>query len=388
MGITPPHAPGAAGGPFEEITARIRRKGHITFDEFMEVALYWPRGGYYASPSATWGARGDYITNLDVSPVFARVLGAQIREMWSSLGSPGTFILVEAGAGRGWLINGILDYLEAECPDLYRAVRASAIETNTHLSPADPGRVSWYGSLEEFDKELDGPFTGCIFSNEFLDALPFHRVLGGGPRGLKELYVGLDGVDTLVDVVQEPSTDALGAYFDSLGMELAEGRRAEVGLRAARWIQTAAEVIESGYVMTIDYGLAASELYSPARSDTLMCHYRHTLNDDPYRRVGRQDITSHVDFTTLSRAGLKAGLETTGFTTQSYFLLGAGIEKELKEVREAGLSEYDAIRHNQGIKELIMPGSMGDTFKVLLQHKGVAAPALSGFSFKNMSALL
>jgi SAM-dependent MidA family methyltransferase len=368
-------------GPLKEITGRIEQKGPITFAEFMDVALYWPDGGYYTSPENRWGGRGDYVTNLDISPVFARVIARQIHQMWQSLGSPEVFDVVEVGAGRGWLTMGILDTLEELYPDFFRTIRAGVIERNPYLRKA-PGRIAWHKDLEGLEK----PFVGCLFSNEFIDALPFHRVVKR--KNLKELYVGLGNGGGLVDVEGKPSTAQLSGYFEDLEMKLSAGQRAEVGLRARDWIQRAGRLIDRGFVMTIDYGMPAKELYSPGRSGTLMCHFRHTMNDDPYRAVGCQDITSHVDFTTLKTAGLSVGLEPTGFTTQSYFLLGLGIDKELIEVGEPSLKDYEAVKHNQGIKELIIPGGVGDTFKVLIQHKGVEGPVLEGFSLKNMKNLL
>jgi SAM-dependent MidA family methyltransferase len=368
--------------PLKEITERIRGKGPITFAEFMEVALYRPEGGYYTKERSRWGGSGDYVTNLDISPVFARVLARQIHEMWLSLGSPGAFDLVEAGAGRGSLAKGILDTFEELYPDLNRSVRATLLEKNPYLREPPSGRVRWLEDLEE----LEGPVTGCILSNELMDALPFHRVTQGDT--LRELYVGLDNGDRLVDVEGEPSTDELPGYFDALKIRLNSGQKAEVGLKARHWIQRAGRLMDRGFVMTIDYGMPARELYSPGRGGTLMCHYRHTMNDDPYRATGSQDITAHVDFTTLKRAGEDVGLETTGFTLQSYFLLGLGVVEELRQVGEKALNDYEAIKHNQGIKELIIPGGVGDTFKVLVQHKGLKEPSLSGFAFKNMKEYL
>jgi SAM-dependent MidA family methyltransferase len=369
-------------GPLKEIAARIERKGPITFAEFMGVALYWPDGGYYTSPENRWGGGGDYVTNIDISPVFARLIARQIHEMWQTLDSPGIFDLVEAGAGRGWFVRGILDTLEELYPDFYRTVRAKVIEKNPHLGEDAAGRITWHEELEELEK----PLTGCLFSNELIDALPFHRVIQRDC--LKELYVGLGEGGRLVDVEGEPSTKGLPEYFEDLKIRLTLGQKAEVGLGAREWIQRAGGFVDRGFIMTIDYGMPARELYAPGRPGTLMCHFRHTMNDDPYRSVGCQDITSHVDFTTLKTAGLSVGLETTGFTTQSYFLLGIGIDDELKEVGEPCPDDYEAIKHNQGIKELIMPGGIGDTLKVLVQHKGVYEPALKGFSFKNMKDLL
>lgn len=366
-------------GARREIIRRIRQKGPITFAEFMEVALYWPDGGYYTSGALKWGAAGDYITSLDVSPVFSKVIARQVCECWELLGSPSSFRLVEPGAGRGWLSKGIFEALKEVSPALHSVIRIDLVEKNPALREAEKGRVAWHEDLFSL-----GSFTGVILSNELIDSFPVHRV--ENRQGLKELYTGFDG-DSFIDSPGAPSTDAIGHYFNEAGVTLAEGQRTEVNLLAKNWITNAASMLERGFVITIDYGLPARELYAPERSGTLMCHSCHKVNDDPYKKIGLQDITTHVDFTSFHRAGLRAGLELSGFTTQKNFLLGLGIAEELMEAAgEAG--DYKKIKHNQGIKGLIMPGGMGDTFKVMIQQKGVEKVPLKGFSFRDMSSYL
>jgi SAM-dependent MidA family methyltransferase len=155
------------------------------------------------------------------------------------------------------------------------------------------------------------------------------------------------------------------------------------------WAKEAGVNLNRGFVVTIDYGFSAPELFMAERAEgTLLCHYRHTLNDDPFSRVGSQDITAHVDFTSVVRAGSQTGLALTGFTNQLSFLMGLGIGEELMEVTDDSAQSLKAITHNQSIKELIMPGGAGENFKVLVQHKGIKAPVLSGFSFRDKKELL
>ncbi len=372
------------GGPRAEILRRIEEKGPITFAEFMDVALYWPGGGYYTSERGPWGGSGDYITSIDVSPVFARVMATAVMEMWEALGAPASFVLIEAGAGRGYLSTGILEALEERAPELYEAVSVLLVEKNPVLCMGEAReKVSWSAELP-----VEGSVEhGVIVSNELIDSFPFHRVrLERGK--LVETYVGLDG-GALVDVDGPPSTRALEKYFDEAGVTLIEGQKAEVNLLAGPWIERAAAVLNHGFVITIDYGLPARELYGPERyGGTLMCHYRHKPNFDPYERIGGQDITSHVDFTNLVRHGRGAGLEVCGFTTQKNFLLGLGVLEELLETEGAAAGDMDKVQHNRAIAGLIAPGGMGDTFKVLVQHKGSGAPRLKGFSFRDMKRYL
>ncbi len=378
---------GPAGVPhaslYEVITGLIEEKGPITFAEFMDAALYHPGGGYYVTECSRWGAEGDYVTNLDISPVFARMLATQLHEMWTVLDRPSPFHLVEAGAGRGLLTEVVLETLAERYPACFDTVRSVLVEKNPHLWKERSERTRWCGDIEE----VGGPVTGCIYSLELLDSMPFHRVVRR-EDGLKEVYTATDGEGGLIDVEGEPSTDELAGYFEELDLQLHLGQQAEVGLAAREWIQRAGSLLDRGFVITVDYGMPARLLYAEGMRGTLMCHYRHTLNDNPYHAVGMQDITCHVDFTAIRNAGLRAGLEPTGYTNQRNFLLGLGVLDELEEVGTPSLKDCDAIARNQGIKDLIMPGGVGDKMKVFIQHKGVDVPALKGFSFKDMKYCL
>ncbi len=368
--------------PAAGVLRRIKENGPITFAEYMEAVLYGPRG-YYTFAEGPWGEGGDYITSLDVSPVFARMLAKQAHEMWRVLGQPGEFRLIEAGAGRGWLTKSIIETAGARYPEFSRALSATLVERNTALRTHTEDGLSWCDDITQ----AGVAHAGCIVSNELIDSFPVHRVVMRA-GSLKEVYVGSDGAG-LIDVAGEPSTPELEAYLASAGVDLSEGQLAEVNLAACGWIESAAAVLERGFVITIDYGLPARELYAPERlAGTLLCHYRHTLNDDPYVNIGRQDITTHVDFSTLARRGAAVGLELTGFATQKDFLLGLGICEELEEAPSGGLEDFERISANRALARLIAPGGMGDTFKVLIQHKGVERPSLAGLSFKDRARLL
>ncbi|MBI1911137.1 MAG: SAM-dependent methyltransferase [Deltaproteobacteria bacterium] len=366
----------------KEIERRIAEKGKITFAEFMELALYWREGGYYTSQPGVWGRGGDYITSLDVSPIFSKIIAKQIHEMWAILGRPGEFELVEAGAGRGILSKGILDTIQAHYPELFEIIKIRLIEKNPNLREKAAGRITWHESLDEL-----APFCGCILSNELIDSFPVHRVIFIEGK-LKEIYVGYDG-SSFVDVIGEPSTDALERYFKDLGVELSDGHITEVNLAAKEWIRKAASLLKTGFVITIDYGYHGLELYAPHRKGSLLCHFRHTLNDNPYINIGSQDITTHIDFTTLVREGQMSGLNLTGYTTQKDFLLGLGIHEELMEAgTDPKMAEHERINFNRAIARLIMPDGMGDIFKVLIQHRNLQKPALKGLSFRDISRYL
>jgi SAM-dependent MidA family methyltransferase len=375
------------------IVEEIGSGGRVSFARFMEMALYEPDLGYYVSGKEKWGKEGDYITTLDVSSSFARMIARQILEMWQQLGSPEGFHIIEVGAGRGWLTAEVLRALAEYDAPMAKGLNVHLVEKNNGFCEewarwSDDGLVfkslEWHRDVTE----IEGPLKGCIFSNELFDAMPFHRVVMR--RGaLKEIYTCIDDDGAFKDIEGDLTSTALAEYFDELGMEIGEGQSTEVNLNIAPWVEAASELLEEGFLITVDYGMPAWRLYGRANSGTLMCHFRHTLNDEPYLNLGRQDITAHVDFTTLKNIGNKSGFTTIGYTSQRCFMMGLGVLEELAAVGEdRGGSEAEAILHNQGIKELIMPGGIGDTMKVMVQQKGTTHGALKGFSFKDMTKTL
>lgn len=373
-----------------EIKTHIQKKGIITFAEFMDAALYRPEKGYYTSNRVRWGKDGDYLTNVDVSPAFSKLIASQLNQMWQILDCPPQFTIVEIGAGSGKLSLQLKDAVEHSFPEFYGAVVFKLIDINpvsiknliNHFHIRNPEKISFHTAIEDIKPGI----TGCIISNELIDAFPVHRVVGVAD-GIKEIYVGWEQ-GQFVEITSELSNQRLNDYFDKLEIKLEQRQRAEVNLRAVDWIKSAGMLLNKGFVVTIDYGFPARELYQRGRGSTIQCCYKHTLNDNPFQRIGYQDITSKVDFTSMAAAGSDAGLEVAGFTTQFYFLMGLGALDELKETGELNLNNLEAFGWNQGIKELIMPGGMGDDFKVLIQHKGIKNPELKGFSFKNLEYTL
>lgn len=364
-------------GAKTEIIRRIKENGPVTFREFMETALYWPEGGYYTGVER-WGPKGDYYTSVDAGQLFVKAAARQIVEMSGLLG--GEFTLVEDGAGRGLLSMGILDSLKALSPSLHSSIRIMLVEKNPNLRRPPEGRVTWHADIGEIPTGL----TGCILTNELLDSFPVHRVVSAGDE-LLEIYVDWDG-GAFMEKIRGLSTPCLDKYFDGLGVKLFGGQKAEVNLAALEWMKKAAPILDRGFVVTIDYGLPGRELYGPERPNgSLHCHYKHTINDDPFLNIGEQDITTLVDFTSLAMAGIEAGLHLTGFTTQKNFLLGAGI---LDEAGAAKGGIEASLKLSQEIKRLIMPDAMGDTFKALVQHKGIVKPSLKCLSFRDMSSHL
>lgn len=358
------------------LSQRIAQQGRITFADFMAACLYEPGLGYYTSPGRKVGAEGDFYTSISVHAAFGRVIAREIAQMWRCMGSPLTFTLIECGAGNGRLACDILDYLAEREAILYGDLSLVLVEKEPSLESAQrdmlsahAGRVSWL-SPEEFSS---GNFTfcGCLYSNELIDALPVHRVLMTAD-GLQEIYVtGNDG--EFCDEIGDLSTPALQKYFEHIAIKLQTGQQAEVNLAAPLWLASAAKALQEGFLLTIDYGFLAGELFAPHRTrGTLLCYHRHQTEENPYVRLGRQDITAHVDFTTLMKCGEEQGLTSEWFGDQCRFLLSTGIVEEIEEFERSSATDEQKLKLRLALKKLIMPeGGMGDTFRMLIQSKGV-----------------
>ena len=364
-----------------EIRRRIAGRGRITFAEFMDVALYHPGGGYYTSGERV-GAGGDFYTGPSLHPAFGALLALQLFQMWELLGRPSPFTVAEPGAGNGLL-----------CRDIVAAARASTGSGGTAVLPDEFARSLRYACLDRrgyggLERGLPGVsrlaadglplrgMTGCVLSNELLDAFPAHQVTMEQGR-LREVYVTPDG-DGLATQTGEPSTPLLAQRLSSLGAELAEGQTAEVNLALDDWVEAAAQALERGFVLTIDYGRAAEELYSPTERfrGTLTTFHRHLQTDRPLERIGRQDMSAQVDFTSLARAGRQAGLDFLGYTTQAAFLHNLGLGQLLQRLPGGHPRQGQAGR--AGMRELAKPGGLGD-FKVMAHGKNMGRPELWGF---------
>jgi SAM-dependent MidA family methyltransferase len=370
-------APTPAPPPLGEILAkRIAATGPITFADYMENALYHPQFGYYTKPATP--PRRDYFTNVDVSPLFGRLLARQLEEMWHKLGKPKPFTVVEAGAGSGALARSILDFTAAQFRNLYDALEYIAVERSDARRASQHRLFAAHTSRGKFTAAADLPTeiaNGVILSNEFFDALPVHRVIGS-TDGLRELYVG-HGANGFFEQSGALSNPALGMYFERHGITLLPDQQAEVNLKACTWIREAGKRLARGFVLTVDYGFEAPELFSDRHMrGTLLAYERHRATERYFRAPGEQDLTSHVDFT----AGQRGGLVRTGYTTQANFLLAIVHQSLLADLEGADLSEVDQAKARNAFKMLIHPEGMGETFKVLVQHKGIDTPTLTGLA--------
>lgn len=356
------------------IIERIGADGSVSFRDFMAMALYHPGLGYYTGEREKIGRTGDYLTSPEISPLFGAMLGRQLREMWERMDRPSAFEAVEAGAGTGVLARDMLSWAQRAAPEFAAALRYTIVEVSPRLTERQRERLGAEGLDAEWRTELPDSVIGVILSNELLDAMPVHRV-AVKDGVLREVYVTWDG-SSLAEELQDPAPE-VRTYFRVLGILPGEGCYAEVNPAAVEWVASAAGAIERGFLLTLDYGYEAVELYAPWRTDgTLMCFHRHTAGNDPYVRIGRQDITSHVDFTSIRRATEAAGMTTLGLLSQSQFLANLGISEALGN-RDTDLEEYMARR--RAVMELLDPGGLG-RIKALVQAKNVGDVTLTGLA--------
>jgi SAM-dependent MidA family methyltransferase len=355
--------------------------GWLSFERFMDLALYAPGTGYYSGGAWKLGIGGDFTTAPEVSSLFGRCVALQCAEVSSAL--PGGSIL-ELGAGSGRLAVDILARLEelGQLPEHYWILEVSADlreRQRTLLQERLPqvlSRVAW------LDRPPEVPFDGIVFANEVLDALPVKRFrwLAGG---VEELGVGLD--DGQFAWAARPAN--LGVtqacqqlYAASGGWD--EGYVSEYCPRMPAWTRAVTQSLRQGAALWFDYGLPRAQYYLPERHDgTLVCHYRHRAGSDPFVNVGLQDITAWVDFTHLAEASREAGFELAGFTTQAHFLAGLGIDREMRLA--AGDDQNSFARLANQARQLMLPGEMGERFKAMAWLRGLELP-LSGFGLLDL----
>ena len=361
----------------------------------MELALYDRERGYYARAAQRSGRAGDFFTSVDVGPIFGELLEIQLAEMADILDAQSPepkaqspFDLVEAGAGNGRLAADILRAARRRDPQVYDRVRLHLVEASAAARAVQRTTLDDVADRLASSREwLPASFEGAIVANELLDALPVHQVVMR-TDGLREVYVDVCD-DRLVTREGPLSTSGIVEYLDGLGVALEPGWRAEINLHAISWIRDLARRLRRGFVVLIDYGHEAGELYSASHAGgTLTTFARHTMagaesdtnNQPPWLQdPGERDITAHVNFTGVRAAAEAEGLTTLGFLDQTYFLLGI-----LGAGQESSFAEHsrELARPLIQLKTLLMPGGLGSTHKVLIMGKGVGTPALRGCSYK------
>ena len=345
------------------IRAEIRAAGGwIDFARYMDLALNAPGLGYYSAGSTKLGPSGDFVTAPELGGLLGRALAGILRADCAGIEAP---VILELGAGSGALAAQILDAL-ADLNPSYLILEPSADlrERQVRALARFAGRVTW---LDRLPAERS---VRAVVANEVLDALPVTRFAKRGarvvPRGVVEHGDGFAWADG-------PERGDLSAAVDAveraLGAPLTDGFESEIALQLSAWLASVAAVIDRGCMLLVDYGLVRREYYHPQRSSgTLICHYRHRAHDDPFIYPGLQDVSAWVDFSACADAARAAGLDVAGFTTQAQFLLATLAAEPPTAARDAA-----ALRERSALKTLLLPGEMGERFKVLLLRKGAAS---------------
>jgi SAM-dependent MidA family methyltransferase len=367
---------------WEEIDAR---SGWLSFERFMEMALYEPGLGYYSAGASKLGAGGDFVTAPEVSPLFSRCLATQCGEILQHV-SGGA--ILEFGAGSGVMAADLLNELavKGSLPRRYLILEVSADlrERQRALvqerAPAHAARVEWLDRLPE-------EFRGVVLANEVLDALPVQRFRIRGDQvnalGVTWQLGRLDWSETRADAELEAAVRRIEA---NTGERLPDGYTSEINMRLTPWIAGVAAALREGVALFIDYGLPQRQYYrSERREGTLLCHFRHRFHDDPLINVGVQDIGAWVDFTAVAEAASAAGLAVAGFSTQAHFLIGSGLEQLLAPAEGHELASRVQLARQAML--LTLPGEMGERFKVIGLSRGFEQP-LRGFGVRDLAVTL
>jgi SAM-dependent MidA family methyltransferase len=418
------------GGPQlrERIAAEIRREGPIPFSRYMEMCLYEPELGYYSRPRELFGKAGDFYTSSDVHAVFGRLLARQFEEMWRVLGSPQRTDLIELGPGRGLFARDVLDWSRGQFPDFARDLRYELVERSAHLRERLQERLAEHIAAQRarvFDSiEPAAANAGenvIVFANEFFDALPVEVI---DHRGV--VRVGVE-VGKFVESFVLP-TAAENEFLDRYSVHPEAGERIEAALASLEWMERIAKIFHlernagpstrvaqpppakngreavpgaacarddnekepvarcsrRGFVVLVDYGYTREEQLAGRHRDTLMTYRQHRASASPYKSLGEQDITAHVNFTALRARGVERGLDALGLVTQSQFLIGIGEETQFADAFQECKLPQERAKVALQLKHLITPGGMGEIFQVLVMAHGLGneqAASLSGLKF-------
>ena len=355
--------------------------GAISFETFMQEALYAPGLGYYSGGAAKLGTDGDFITAPEVSRLFGACLGMQCAEILKLLNEG---VILEIGAGTGRLAVDVLSRLDGlhQLPREYRILEVSADLRERQRKLLEQSVPHLIDKVRWLDAPPEEPYEGILIANEVLDALPVAR-FKAEPAGLKEFYVRRAG--DAFEWVLHPAGAALAAAYGKLqaaGCEFSQGYESELSLRLEALSLSVTQNLARGAALFIDYGLPRAQYYLPERDrGTLMCHFRHRAHEDPFFYPGLQDITAWVDFTRLAECSKAAGFELAGFTTQAHFLAGCGIDNEMR--RLAGDNHNVFARLASQARQLMLPGEMGERFKAMAWLKGIDM-SLCGFAVRDL----
>ena len=341
----------------------------MTFRDFMELALYHPTHGYYCRPRMDIGKEGDFYTAANVHQIFGDTLAAKMLELWKSMGVSGPPTFIEIGAGAGQTAKDIITAIR-KGGESDNGLRYIIIEKSPSMAAKQRETLSEFSSHVEWttiEALVADPVTAVVLQVEVIDAFPVHRVIKKAGE-LHEIFVDVTDA-RLVDKLGPPSGPELEDYIRRYAADLPEECEAEVNLDALAWLGSLAAALERGFVITIDYGMPARELYSGRQpGGTLVCYNKHKLVNNPYEHIGEQDITAHVNFTALIDKGKELGLGVVSMENQANFLINSGILDALTALEKELESEAQKFKARAAVKRLVFPQGMGEVFRVLVQE--------------------
>ncbi len=379
----------------ERIIAAIESAGgKISFEAYMNLALYAPGLGYYSAGLKKFGRLGDFITAPEISPLFSQCLAIQCRHIMQQ---SGLSTLLEVGAGSGIMAIDIMQELERQdsLPEQYLILELSA-DLRDRQQKAIEDKIPHLASRFHWLDQLPArPFNGIVIANELLDALPVHLLRLSGTQSF-ERFVALDKEQEFIwqdQSIEEPRLNTIADEVRDIHLSMqtlndkpGQDYITEVNLLAMDWISSIADIMEQGAVLLVDYGYTAREYYHPQRfMGTLMCHYQHHRHDDPFYLPGMQDITAHINFSHIARSAEGTGLTLCGFTTQAHFLMAGGLVELTRDLDPEDVVHFTETARQ--IKMLTLPEEMGELFKVILLAKGKPL-SLPAFQFQDFSQRL
>jgi SAM-dependent MidA family methyltransferase len=365
----------------ERIEQEIRQHGPIPFSRYMELCLYDPELGYYSRHSAQFGKAGDFYTSSDVNAVFGRLLARQFEEMWRVMDCPSDFVLKELGPGRGLFAQDVLDWSEKKFPDFFRALRYVLVENSPALRRRIEETLGEHldAGKAELAREVARPaeVSEVVFANEFFDALPVGIVSSQG--SLRVDFRDGRFIETWVPASAEELD-----FLDRYSIRPEPGERVEVALAAQQQVRQALGDIRHGFLVVIDYGYTRAEQLAGRHRGTLKAIRQHSVSASPYEAPGEQDITADVNFTALASAAEEQAMQVNKLITQSQFLMGIGEANQFADAFEDCRLAQERAKAALQLKHLVTPAGMGESFRVLVARKGVAAEkvaALAGLTY-------
>jgi SAM-dependent MidA family methyltransferase len=380
----------------QKIEQEIRECGPIAFSRYMELCLYDPDLGYYSRNAEQFGNAGDFYTSSDVHAVFGRLLARQFEEMWRALGSPAQIEILELGPGRGLFAQDVLDWSEKKFPDFFRALHYRLVETSSALRKRLQAALERHfaagkTSLSSASLTLGESTTSVVpnnatlaraqalevpiivFANEFFDALPVDVLSPQGELRISEK----DG--RLLETWNAASPEGV-EFLDLYSVHPEAGERIEASLIAQRYMSQIAATVKRGFMIAIDYGYTRQEQLAGRHRGTITAYRQHSVSTNPYQAPGEQDITAHVNFTALTAAAERGGMQIQPLLTQSQFLLGIGEHNQFADAFEECRLPQERAKVALQLKHLITPTGMGESFHVFIASKDIDPVQVSRFS--------